>query len=537
VSQLARQLSADENALNGSPECINLTVKPDEMWWGGSVADGVMMPYGGSPFDRDLSSADPVGCVEPGSPSSQSSPLLISTSGRVIWSDRPFAFEFLNGQVSVTGHDIQALAHGNCLRDAFMEASRRFFPPSGHAPAWQLFAGAQYNTWIDQPYRPTQATVLDYVRELLESEMPPGVVFIDDSWSPSYGTWRFDEARFPCPSKMVQQLHDWGCSVMLWVVPFVSPDTDTFRRLESRGLLLRDASGNTAIRRWWNGLSALLDLSNPETISWISGQLDTLMSETGVDGFKFDGGDIRDFRADDLTFRPVEPVDMCEAWAGIGLRYSCNEYRACWRMGGQPLAQRLRDKPASWDDRGIGSLIPEMLAQGMIGHPFTCPDMIGGGEIGGSVVPSDIDQEFFVRYTQIAAFSPIAQFSASPMRVLDERHLAAVRKALQLRDELQPTLRSLVDNAAATGEPIVRPMAFHASGLDTVTDQYFFGPDLIVAPVIKPSATSRTVLLPDGSWRSPSGDLITGPATVKVACDLETIPRFARVLAASSDVG
>ena len=260
----------------------------------------------------------------------------------------------------------------------------------------------------------------------------------------------------------------------------------------------------------------------------VYGQLDALKSETGVDGFKFDGGDVRDYRVDDMTARPAEPVDMCEAWASIGLGYPYNEYRACWRMGGQPLAQRLRDKPATWDDSGIGSLIPEMLAQGMIGHPFTCPDMVGGGEISAAQTPSDTDQEFFVRYSQIAALSPIAQFSVSPTRVLDEQHLAAVRKALRLRDDLRPTLLMLVENAVATGEPIIRPMAFHARGLNTITDQYFFGPNMIVAPVLRPSATSRTVLLPDGVWRSPSGDVITGPASVSVECDLETIPRFVR---------
>ena len=528
MSQFARLLSPGDSASTGSPERIELGIKPDEAWWGGSVADGTMMPYGRSSFSRDLASADSPDCAHPGIPSSQSSPLLLSTSGRIVWSERPFSFQFRDGQLTVVGHDIQVLSHGDCLRDAFMEASHRFFPPSGHAPAKRLFAGAQYNTWIDQPYRPTQITVLDYVCELLGSHMPPGVVFIDDSWSPSYGTWRFDPARFPSPDEMVRQLHDWGCSVMVWVVPFVSPDTDTFRQLERHGLLLRDCDGNTVVRRWWNGISAILDLSNPATISWFTCQLDDLMRDTGVDGFKFDGGDVRDYRTDDMTARPAEPVDMCEAWAGIGLRYPYNEYRACWRMGGRPLAQRLRDKPASWDDLGIGSLIPEMLAQGMIGHPFTCPDMIGGGEISSAQTPSNTDQEFFVRYSQIAAFSPIAQFSVSPTRVLDNRHLAAVRKALQLRDELQPTLLSLVDNAAITGEPIVRPMAFHAPDLNTVTDQYFFGPDMIVAPVLTPSATSRTVLLPDGAWRSPSGDVINGPATVSVECDLETIPRFVR---------
>lgn len=109
-----------------------------------------------------------------------------------------------------------------------------------------------------------------------------------------------------------------------------------FRDLEARGLLIRDSSGETAIRRWWNGFSALLDLSAPAAVDWLTGGLDRLIAETGVNGFKFDAGDLRDYRADDLSQMPGEPVDFCEAWARIGLRYPFNEFRACWRTAGQP---------------------------------------------------------------------------------------------------------------------------------------------------------------------------------------------------------
>jgi len=61
-----------------------------------------------------------------------------------------------------------------------------------------------------------------------------------------------------------------------------------------------------------------------------------------------------------------------------------------------------------------------------------------------------------------------------------------------------------------------------------VTDQYFFGPDMIVAPVLKRGATSRRVLLPDGQWRGDSGEVFTGPTAIDVECSLSTIPRFVR---------
>src|SRR5699024_11209499 len=129
----------------------------------------------------------------------------------------------------------------------------------------------------------------------------------------------------------------------------------TFRELEQSGLLLRAADGTIALRRWWNGISALLDLSDPAAITWFHERADALLG-LGVDGFKFDGADVGDFRADDRT-GGLRPVQMCRQWSRVALRYPLNELRASWDMGGQALAQRVQDKPPAWGSAGIGSLI------------------------------------------------------------------------------------------------------------------------------------------------------------------------------------
>lgn len=498
---------------------------PGEHWWGGKVADGRFMPYGDTPLERNLSTWK----HEPGQlpeASNQSAPLLVSTRGRYLWSDGPITFAFRDGSLSATSPssiELETTAEPT-LRSAYLAACERHFPPSGKTPAKAMFTKPQYNTWIEMPYRPTQQAVIDYADAMLDAGMPAGVIMIDDKWSPDYGTWTFDPATFPDPQAMLRTLHDKGFDVIVWLVPFVSPDSAIFRKLEAKGLMLRDKTGRTAIRRWWNGLSAVLDLSNPEACAWIRDRLDALC-DLGVDGFKFDGADLYDFHADDRPYRPMTPNDMCKQWAEIGTHYPFNEFRACWKMGGQPLAQRLQDKPATWDTAGIGSLVPEMLAQGMIGHAFVCPDMIGGGEVN-STKHSGVDQEFFVRYAQLAALSPMMQFSVSPSRVLDDRHLAAVNEALRIRQEHMPLIEQLADHAASTGEPIIRPMAYHYPDLERVTDQFLLGEDLIVAPCLEQGAKDRTVALPEGRWRSDAGETIEGPATIRTACPIDRLPRF-----------
>jgi len=519
---------------------LGLPLLGDERWWGGAVADGQRMPFGATAHRRNLATS--AGFLLPGGDThgcNQSAPLLVSNRGRYVWSEKPFTFTFDGGGLlMVDGSDVVVGAadgpdHGT-LAGAFRAASRRHFPASGAVPASAMFAAPQYNTWIEMPYAPTQDLVLAYVRGLLDAGFPPGVVMIDDRWSPSYGTWRFEPSRFPGPEDMIRQLHAWGCPVMLWLVPFVSPDSDTFRDLRERGLLVRDADGAPAIRLWWNGYSAVLDATNPEAVSWLHGKLDTLVDVDGVDGFKFDAGDIYDYRPGDLTAAGGDPAGQCEAWARAGLRYPFNEYRACWKMGGQPLAQRLHDKPPIWGMGGLSSLIPESIAQGLIGHAFVCPDMVGGGEL--SVFDSaefSLDQELFVRYAQVAALFPMMQFSLSPWRVLDPEHLAAVLAAVRLHQDLVPEILELAQHAATTGEPILRAMAYQfpgsgVRGYEHVSDQFLLGENILAAPVLEPGALTRTVVLPPGRWVDPGGAAFEGPGSILLDVDLTSVPWFRR---------
>ncbi|WP_425953362.1 glycoside hydrolase family 31 protein [Xylanimonas sp. McL0601] len=504
---------------------LTIPLLDGELWWGGAVADASAMPFhAGTRHSRDL--AHHSGALgHEGGQQNQSAPVLVSSGGRYVASSSPFVFTFDGGVLSVVGGDVVLGETGGTLRDAYREASATFFPPSGATPARELFTGPQYNTWIEMPFTPTQESVLAYVRRMLDDGMPPGVVMIDDCWAVDYGVWSFDLARFPDPRGMVEQLHAWGCRVMLWVVPFVSADSFVFRTLEAAGLLIRDASGGTAVRRWWNGFSALLDLSNPASVSWLCDRLDALV-ELGVDGFKFDAGDLDHYRDDDVTVGGYSPVEMCEAWARVGLRYPFNEYRACWRMGGQGLAQRLHDRPPSWGSDGIAGLVPALVTQGLIGLAYSCPDMVGGGEL--DAMAGVVDQELFVRYAQVAALSPMMQFSLSPSRVLDEERRAAVMRALELRAQLRDEVVRLVDEAAATGEPVVRAMGYHEPELAGVTDQFFLGADVVVAPVVERGARTRTVQVPAGEWVLDDGTALSGPGSVELEVPLERVPVLRR---------
>src|SRR5215210_4782542 len=491
----------------------SVSVEAGESWFGGAVNKGVEMPFQNG-FSLNL-----YGNNE----GNQASPLLLSTNGRYMWSNKPFAFSIKGDSLIVNSLDeIKIEKAGNTLAEAFRAASKSYFPSAGKMPDTALFASPQYNTWIELLYNQNQEDILKYAHSIINNGFSPGVLMIDDNWAPYYGKFEFRKDRFSDPKKMIAELHELGFKVMVWVCPFISPDTEVFRLLQKEKKLLlsneKDSSaswGNAkgaAIIRWWNGYSAEVDFTNPLAIKWYQNQLSYMQSEYGVDGFKLDAGDMEYYPADAISYAKADPNEQSEAWGAIGLAFPLNEYRAMWKRGGQPLAERLRDKAHSWED--LQTLIPNIVAAGLLGYQFTCPDMIGGGEFSSFIDNAKLDQDLYVRSAQIHALMPMMQFSASPWRVLDTIHFNAVKKAVVLRKRFTPYILQLAKQSAQTGEPIVRHMEyeFPKQGFSKCKDQFMLGDKIMVAPVVDKSF-KRNVVFPKGRWKNESGKIFKGPAT------------------------
>jgi alpha-glucosidase len=508
--------------------CVLAAARADEVvlsdqtnvaWWGGVVTHGHAMPMTNG-YSANLA-ANNYG--------NQTQPLLLSSRGDVIWCTEPIAYALKDNALRVTSKSgkVEHARGGDTLREACKLAREKYFPPSGQLPDEALFAHPQYNTWIELMYDQNQRDVLKYAHAIVANGFEPGVLMIDDNWQEDYGKWTFHPGRFPDPKAMMKELHGMGFKVMVWVCPFVSPDSDVYRALAKQQAFLKDKSGQPAMVRWWNGASALLDFTRPAAVEWFKGRLEVLHSEYGVDGFKFDAGDAT-FYPGLLASKDVNPNEHSRLFGQFGLLYPLNEYRAMWQMGGAPLAERLRDKAHNWND--LHKLIPDILLQGLIGYSFTCPDLIGGGEFTSFLDGAKIDQELIVRSAFCHALMPMMQFSVAPWRVLGPEQLAACKKATALRAQYLPTILKLAHHAAKTGEPIVRSMeyVFPQQGYAAIKDQFLLGDDILVAPALEKGMTSRPVQIPPGTWVDSQGKRITGPATISASAALDELPIFVR---------
>ncbi len=489
---------------------LRIEIQPGEFWWGGRAGDGWRMPIGAaSEFRADLRDNG----------SNQATPFFVSSRGRFFWSDAPFVFDARDGQIAIEGAAPVNLSEGHgTLRGAFLAARKRYFTPPGTIPAPEFFTAPQYNTWIELMYEQEEAAILAYAERLLVEGYPPGVLMIDDNWQEDYGVWNFHPGRFRDPKGMVARLHAMGFKVMLWICPFVSPDGMVFRELRKAGALVKGADGQPQLSAWWNGHSAVLDLTSEAGSGWFEGQLRHLTQTYGIDGFKFDAGD--------FSFYPGNGALHCEAFNRLGAAYPFNEFRAAWKSADLPLAQRLADRNHAWDALGLGSVLPNQIAQGLLGYPFVCPDMIGGGQYESFLGEGfAVDQELVVRYAQAAALCPMMQFSVAPWRILDRRHADLCREAALLHARMGQQILDLAKECARTGEPMLRAMEYNFPGLgyEEVKDQFMLGDAVLVAPVLRKGQTEKEVVIPPGVWCDDAGAEHIGPLSVTLPAPLERL--------------
>lgn len=503
---------------------MEIKILENEYWWGGVVDKSIRLPFNDkSDFEMDV--RDRYIAMD------QSSPLFVSSKGRYIWSEKPFKLTASKGTITCEGESEIKLYDGfGTLKEACKAALKAHWTFDKEIPDELFFKVPQYNTWIELTHDQTHDNVIKYAENIIKNGMPKGILMIDDGWQENIGEWKFHSGKFPNPKETIDKLHEMGFTVMIWVIPTVAPDSENFRQLNSRGLLLKDKDGKVAIREWWAGYSAVLDLTNPEAAEWFHSELDELMEKYGIDGFKFDGGDPYFYMDDDQIYTPMIAHEQTKVYNDFAKPYKFNEFRTSYNNAGAAIVSRLQDKRHSWDEIGVNCIIPNSLMQSFLGYFYHCPDMIGGGD-SGAIDRSHLDQELIVRYAQASALMPMMQFSLAPWRVLSEKNFAIVKEAALLHEKYGEKILNLAKNAAQTGEPVIRLMEyeFPGEGFEPVFDQFMLGNDVLVAPVIKSKEYTRTVKLPKGEWISDRGEKYQGGQTITVDAPIERIPYFTKV--------
>ena len=407
--------------------------------------------------------------------------------------------------------------------------------------------------WIDIIHG--SAKVLAGAKTLRKEKIPASAVWSEDwiggeSKSGGYHLkykWTEDKTLYPDLKGLIGTLHGMGFRFLGYFNQFIDKNYEHWKQGEDNGYLIKDSAGKTvSFAGVFGQPNSLPDFTGKAAADWFKGYAKAAV-DMGQDGWMADYGE----------WLPVE-AKMSDGRSGWEAH---NDYPVLWHKANREALDVARpdgdyvffvrsgytgtggQAPVVWagDQQtefggydGMASVIPIMVNLGMAGAPVVTHD-IGGYSSQG--VPHRT-KELFYRWTAMGAFSPVMRThhgadakdnwqwdqDAATIKyfgTMARRHVA-----------LFPYRYTLSQEASTKGIPMVRHLLLHYPKDPKVTDikdQYLLGPSLLVAPVLKDKATSRTVYLPAGSnWRHlVTGAAYAGGRSHDVAATLEQIPVFA----------
>lgn len=451
------------------------------------------------------------------------------------WSQRAYALLLEQGELDVFFFDEES---GAGQIDAYTALTGRSPVP----PHWSL------GVILSKAYYRDADEILAIAHEVRRRNMPCETITFDGrAWQDTDTRFAFEwcPKRYPDPRPTINELKQLGFKICVWEYPLISVRNPLFAELAAKGWLIRDARTGEAYRYAWDPEpfgavltqlpeSGLLDFTHPEAYAYWRDRHRELF-ELGIDMIKADFGEQIEpdmvasdgSRGDALHNIYALLYNRCVYEAAT--RYSRHGAflfsRAGWSGSQRYPAQWGGDPQADWG--GLAGNLRSGLSWGLTGAPYYATDV--GGFYGDTR-----DPVLYVRWIQAAVFSAHMRLHGIGPREpwsYGEQAEALANEALRLRYRLLPYLQRVMQQSAASGLPVQRPMVL-ACPQDPASwafeDQFFFGEDLLVAPCLRPDGKLR-VYLPEGSWVwFPSGEPVEGCGVRELNLPLERIAVFAR---------
>lgn len=335
--------------------------------------------------------------------------------------------------------------------------------------------------------------------------------------------WQWNAGRYPDLPSKIAELKERGIRFLGYVNPYLAVDGPQYAEAERLGFLAKRLDGDEPYAVDFGEFDAgVVDFTNLDAAAWFSEEIiGKRMLDFGLDGWMADFGeylpvDLRLHRGDPMEGHNRWPVH----WAKVNADAVASRGRtgdALWFMragftGVQQYCPLLWAGDQSVDfsrHDGIGTVITAALSAGLVGNAYSHSDVGGYTSLHGNVRT----EELFYRWYELGAFTPVMrthegnrpeenlQIDSTPELLRGFARWSRVHAALA------PWVRRLCEEASATGLPAQRALFLHyPQDRDTFTiqDQYLYGADLMVAPVIEEGAVARRVYLPGDAetvWR------------------------------------
>jgi len=368
---------------------------------------------------------------------------------------------------------------------------------TGKSPMLPLWS---FGTWMSRITYFSQEEGLEIARQLRANSIPSDVIHFDTGW---FGVdwqcdYQFAKDRFKDPVGMLKQLSKDGFHTCLWQLPYFTPKNRFFPEIIEKGLHVVNATGGMPVE------DAILDFSNPETVSWYQSKIEGLMKQ-GVSTIKCDFGEAAPYNGfyhsgkGGLYEHNLYPLRYNKALFEVVERSHPGEgiiwARSAW-AGSQRYALHWGGDAATNNIGMLGDLRGG-LSFGLSGFSFWSHDM--GGFVTAS--PEDI----YRRWLPFGFLSSHTRAHGAPPTepwLISESFTEAFRACAEMKYKLMPYVYAQAKDCSERGLPMVRALLVEFPedpGAWLVEDEYMFGSQMLVAPLLE-SGNERMVYLPKGKW-------------------------------------
>jgi alpha-D-xyloside xylohydrolase len=296
---------------------------------------------------------------------------------------------------------------------------------------------------------------------------------------------------------MIADLRQQGFRISLWQLPYFTSKNELYKEIVQKGYAVRNEGGSLPAE------DAVLDFSNPEAVKWYQGLLANLL-KMGVGAIKVDFGEDAPLRGLYASGRTgyyehnLYPLRYNKAVAEITKEVTGESI--IWARSAWAGSQRY---PLHWGgdaentDSAMAATLRAGLSFGLSGFTYWSHD------VGGFVRAPSVD--LYRRWLPFGALTSHTRCHGSPPRepwAFDEAFVEDFRHAVELRYSLMPYIYAQAQQSSAQGWPMLRALFLEYPEDPTswlIEDEYLFGSDLLVAPMIE-AGNDRQVYLPPGSW-------------------------------------
>ncbi|KRQ87200.1 Alpha-xylosidase [Caloramator mitchellensis] len=387
---------------------------------------------------------------------------------------------------------------------------------TGKTPLPQLWTlGYHQSRWSYSP----KDRVMEIAKLFREKDIPCDVIHLDIDYMDGFRVFTWDKSAFENHKKMIKDLKNMGFKVVTIIDPGVKKDRGykIYDDGLKNGYFATDKDGIPYVNEVWPGEALYPDFTDEKVRMWWS-ENQRIMMEDGIAGIWNDMNEPASFKGplpDDVQFkndgRPTNHLEVHNVYGHLmskatyeGIKKYTNKRpfvitRACFAGTQKYSTIWTGDNHSFWEH--LRMAVPMLLNLGLSGMAFSGTD-VGGFQF-------DATGELLSRWVQLGCFTPLFR-NHSCMHTRDQEPWAfdkqtedINRKYIKLRYKLLPYIYDLMYQAEFYGLPVMRPLILHyENDINTfeLNDQFLFGENILVAPVLEQGKNVRAVYLPEGRW-------------------------------------